>query len=79
MRIEPVRGNSATVRGPGSRGLAGPEAELIPKVRAALISLMADFTELRREVSETRKRLAHVERMSDRAMYEHKREMKNDI
>ncbi len=95
MKIEPVRGNSATVRSARITRVGGaekrsarvggaatespaphaitdnveilgvPEAELTPKVRAALMSLMADVADLRREISETRERLAHVERMAD--------------
>ena len=42
-----------------------PEAELTPKVRAALMSLMADVADLRREVAETRDRMFHLEQLAD--------------
>ena len=42
-----------------------PEAELTPKVRAALMSLMADVADLRREVAKTRDRMVHLEQMAD--------------
>ena len=42
-----------------------PEAELTPKVRDALMSLMSDVAALRREVAEARDHMAHLERMAD--------------
>ena len=42
-----------------------PEAELTPKVRDALMSLMSDVAELRREVAQARDHMAHLERMAD--------------
>jgi len=42
-----------------------PEAELTPKVRDALMSLMADVADLRREVAAARDHMAHLERMAD--------------
>ena len=42
-----------------------PEAELTRKVRDALMSLMADVAELRREVAEAREHMADLERMAD--------------
>ena len=42
-----------------------PEPELTPKVRAALMTLMAEVEELRRDLSRTRERLADLERLAD--------------
>ena len=42
-----------------------PESELTPKVRAALVALMAEVEGMRKEVERTRERLAHLERLAD--------------
>jgi PleD family two-component response regulator len=42
-----------------------PEAELTPKVRDALMSLMSDVADLRREVAAARDHMAHLERIAD--------------
>ncbi|MDR3499604.1 MAG: GGDEF domain-containing protein [Parvibaculum sp.] len=42
-----------------------PEAELTPKVRDALMSLMAEVERLRREVEQVRKRLGDSEELAD--------------
>lgn len=42
-----------------------PEAELTPKVRSAIMSLLAEVERLRREMEESRSRIAHLERMAD--------------
>jgi diguanylate cyclase (GGDEF)-like protein len=42
-----------------------PEVELMPKVRAAIVTLMAEVESLRHEVEHTRERLAHLERLAD--------------
>ena len=42
-----------------------PEVELTPKVRAAIVTLMAEVESLRHEVEHTRERLAHLERLAD--------------
>ena len=43
-----------------------PEAELTPKVRDALMSLMAEVQEMRRDFSKARERVATLERLADR-------------
>jgi len=43
-----------------------PEAELTPKVRDALMNLMAEVEAMRRDLSEARERLATLERLADR-------------
>ena len=42
-----------------------PEVELTPKVRAAIVTLMAEVESLRHEVEHTRERLANLERLAD--------------
>jgi diguanylate cyclase (GGDEF)-like protein len=42
-----------------------PEAEFTPKVRSAIMGLMTEVDSLRRELSETRKRLDEVEKTAD--------------
>ncbi len=42
-----------------------PEPELTPKVRAALMTLMSEVEQLRRDLSRTRERLADLERLAD--------------
>ena len=42
-----------------------PEVELTPKVRAAIVTLMAEVESLRNEVEHARERLAHLERLAD--------------
>ena len=42
-----------------------PETELTPKVRAALVALMAEVEGVRKEVKRTRQRLATLERLAD--------------
>lgn len=42
-----------------------PEAELTPKVRAAIMSLVLDVDRLRREVAIHRERLTHLEKLAD--------------
>ena len=42
-----------------------PEAEFTPKVRSAIMGLMTEVDSLRRELSETRKRLDEVEKAAD--------------
>lgn len=41
-----------------------PEAELTPRVRAALSALMQEVADLRRELAETRKRMAEFEQLA---------------
>ena len=43
-----------------------PEAELTPKVRDALMSLMAEVEAMRRDLREARDRLENLERLADR-------------
>ncbi len=43
-----------------------PEPELTPKVRDALMALMAEVQAMRRDLSEARERLATLERLADR-------------
>jgi diguanylate cyclase (GGDEF)-like protein len=46
--------------------LAGvPEAELTPKVRQALLTLLAEVDQLRRDLGEARKRIDYLERLAD--------------
>ena len=42
-----------------------PEVELTPKVRAAIVTLMAEVESLRVEVERSRERLAQLERLAD--------------
>lgn len=42
-----------------------PENELTPKVRAAIMTLMAEVERLRRELQRTHKRLEHLEQLAD--------------
>jgi GGDEF domain-containing protein len=42
-----------------------PEAELTPKVRAAISQLMQEVGELRQEVEQSRRRIAYLERLAD--------------
>jgi diguanylate cyclase (GGDEF)-like protein len=42
-----------------------PEAELTPKVREAIMTLMAEVDRLRQELDRSNRRLAHVERLAD--------------
>jgi diguanylate cyclase (GGDEF)-like protein len=42
-----------------------PEAELTPKVRSAIMTLLAEVERLRREMEESRSRIAHLEKMAD--------------
>ncbi len=46
--------------------LGVPEAELTPKVRAALISLLNEVQQLRSELSEARDRVGDLEKLADR-------------
>ncbi len=43
-----------------------PEPELTPKVREALMALMAEVESMRRELQEARERLINLERLADR-------------
>lgn len=42
-----------------------PEAELTPKVRSAIITLMAEVDRLRQELEQTKGRLGHLEKLAD--------------
>ena len=42
-----------------------PEAELTPKVREAILALMAEVDRLRREVERSQARIAHLEKLAD--------------
>ena len=57
----------AATGGPGDVvALAGvPEAELTPKVRQALLTLLAEVDELRRDLGEARQRIDYLERLAD--------------
>ena len=48
-----------------SEVLGIPEAELTPKVRAALMQLMAEVTHLRDELTRSRGRIDHLEKLAD--------------
>jgi diguanylate cyclase (GGDEF)-like protein len=43
-----------------------PEAELTPKVRSAIMTLMAEVQSLRRELDKAQARLTHLEELADR-------------
>ncbi|MCH8189541.1 MAG: GGDEF domain-containing protein, partial [Proteobacteria bacterium] len=43
-----------------------PEPELTPKVREALMALMAEVESMRRDLQEARERLVNLERLADR-------------
>ena len=43
-----------------------PQAEITPKVRDALMNLMAEVDQMRRELQVARERLANLERLADR-------------
>ncbi len=42
-----------------------PEAELTPKVRSAIMTLMAEVDRLRQELEQTKGRLGHLEKLAD--------------
>jgi diguanylate cyclase (GGDEF)-like protein len=42
-----------------------PEAELTPKVRAAIMTLLGEVEQLRRELKDTQARLGHLEKLAD--------------
>ncbi|MGE5539117.1 MAG: GGDEF domain-containing protein [Gemmatimonas sp.] len=42
-----------------------PESEFTPKVRSAILSLLAEVDRLRRDVEESRSRIAYLERLAD--------------
>jgi diguanylate cyclase (GGDEF)-like protein len=66
-----ARAIEATAPAPAAETLAAasvlgiPEAEFTPKVREAIMGLMTEVDSLRRELSETRKRLDEVEKTAD--------------
>ncbi|MBV8888452.1 MAG: diguanylate cyclase [Alphaproteobacteria bacterium] len=66
-RARSAEPEAALSRGPvASVVLAGiPEAELTPTVRAALMKLLAEVQQLRRELEESRARIAFLERLAD--------------
>ena len=49
----------------GASVLGIPESEFTPRVRDAIMSLMAEVESLRRELQETRSRLEDVEKSAD--------------
>jgi len=51
--------------GPSASVLGIPEAEFTPRVRDAIMGLMAEVENLRREMAQTRTRLAEVEKQAD--------------
>jgi diguanylate cyclase (GGDEF)-like protein len=51
---------------PATVALAGiPESELTPRVREALLQLMGEVDQLRRQLEESRSRIAYLERLAD--------------
>ncbi len=69
VRPERVDGpaRAAPVRGPGdSAAVMGiPEAELTPKVRQAIMTLMGEVDRLRQELERTQARVAYLEKLAD--------------
>lgn len=61
-----VRAESATATGDQILIAGVPEAEMTPKVREALTSLMNEVQALRAELEETRERMGELERLADR-------------
>ncbi|MGH6798711.1 MAG: GGDEF domain-containing protein [Roseiarcus sp.] len=62
VRVEAATGSAAV----DLVTLSGiPEAELTPKVRQALMSLLAEIDQLRREVGDARARIEYLERLAD--------------
>ncbi|MGD9538337.1 MAG: GGDEF domain-containing protein [Alphaproteobacteria bacterium] len=64
-RTRPADGGSAHAVDDTSEILGIPEAELTPKVRAALMQLMAEVTRLRDELARNRGRIDHLEKLAD--------------
>src|SRR5919197_911150 len=57
---------AAAPQSPATVALAGiPEAELTPRVREALLQLMGEVDQLRRQLDESRARIAFLERLAD--------------
>ncbi len=57
-RVAAATGDTASIMGV-------PEAELTPKVREAIMQLMQEVDNLRRELDRTHERLNHMERLAD--------------
>lgn len=56
----------SVVRAPDVASVMGiPETEFTPKVRSAILSLLAEVERLRRNVEESRSRIAHLEKLAD--------------
>src|SRR5690242_3612456 len=65
-RVEAAAGPAATETiGPSASVLGIPEAEFTPKVRDAIMGLMAEVETLRRELTITRIRLEDMEKAAD--------------
>jgi diguanylate cyclase (GGDEF)-like protein len=65
-RVSDAAAAPAVARAPDAASVMGiPEAEFTPKVRAAILSLLAEVERLRRDVEESRARIAHLEKLAD--------------
>jgi diguanylate cyclase (GGDEF)-like protein len=62
-RVEAAAGGSGPIDLVTLSGI--PEAELTPKVRQALMSLLAEIDQLRREVGDARARIEYLDRLAD--------------
>ena len=49
-----------------------PEAELTPKVREAIMSLMAEVAAMRKELDATKNELANLAKLADKDCYQFK-------
>ena len=66
-RAEVARTTTASVRGVAATAsvMGIPEAEFTPKVRAAIMALMAEVEKLRRELQQTQTRIGYLETLAD--------------
>lgn len=65
-RIEATEGGAAAeATGPSASVLGIPEAEFTPRVRDAIMGLMGEVDNLRRELNQTRAKLDEVEKAAD--------------
>jgi diguanylate cyclase (GGDEF)-like protein len=59
-------GSATAAAAPAAVALAGiPEAELTPRIRQALMGLMGEVDQLRRQLEEARSRISYLERLAD--------------
>src|ERR1700719_3343614 len=66
QNTKPIRGPANTSKAVARRGVASVgEAELTPKLRQAIMGLLAEVNQLRRDLGEARTRIGYLERLAD--------------